>query len=65
MSKDKIVEEPVEVIEVVEVVGVDPVPEEVAEKPDGVTKLVHPDGRVAYAHESMIGAYKSGGFREE
>jgi hypothetical protein len=28
-------------------------------------KLVHPDGRVAYVHESMIPAYLSGGFEEE
>jgi hypothetical protein len=28
-------------------------------------KLVHPDGRVAFAPESMVNAYKSAGFKEE
>lgn len=59
MAKDKIVEE------IVEPVEQDSVVEEAPADPNGLTKMVHPDGRVAYAHESMIGAYKSGGFREE
>jgi len=33
--------------------------------PAGTTKLFHADGRIAYVHESMIPAYKSGGFKEE
>ena len=32
---------------------------------DGKTKMIHADGRVAYAHESMVPAYKSGGFKED
>ena len=59
MSKDNIVEEFVEIVEE-EVEAV-----EAPSTPSGVTKLVHADGRVAYAHESMIGAYKSAGFQEE
>lgn len=55
----------VETIEIVEIVGVDPIPTDTDDAPVGTTKLVHPDGRIAYAHQSMIGAYKSGGFREE
>ena len=38
---------------------------ETTSAPNGTTKLVHADGRIAYAHESMIPAYKSGGFKEE
>lgn len=33
--------------------------------PTGTTKMTHPDGRVAYVHDSMIPAYKSGGFKED
>ena len=32
--------------------------------PEGPTKMVHADGRVAYVHDSMIPAYKSGGYKE-
>lgn len=32
--------------------------------PDGITKMVHPDGRVAFVRESMLSAYKSGGYKE-
>ena len=37
---------------------------EAAAKDDRM-KLVHPDGRIAFAPESMINAYKSAGFKEE
>jgi len=54
-KKSEVVESPEEVT----------VEETVAEEaPIGPTKLVHPDGRVAYAHDSMIPAYKSAGFKE-
>lgn len=54
METNKTVEEVQEEV----VVKVDPTPK-------GTTKMVHPDGKVAYVHESMIPAYKSGGFKEE
>ena len=44
------------------------VEEEVVAEPevkDQRMKLVHPDGRSAFAPESMINAYKSAGFKEE
>lgn len=54
-KKTEVVESPEEVV----------VEEAVTEEaPVGPTKLVHPDGRVAYAHDSMIPAYKSAGFKE-
>ena len=31
---------------------------------DGLVKMVHPHGKIAYAHASMIPAYKSGGYKE-
>ena len=33
--------------------------------PTGVVKMTHSDGRVAYAHQSMIPAYESSGFKED
>lgn len=33
--------------------------------PKGVVKMIHPYGKVAYVHPSMIPAYKSGGFKED
>ena len=41
------------------------VQETVKKTPKGVTKMAHPDGRIAYAHASMIPAYKSSGFKED
>tara|TARA_R110000823_G_scaffold203197_2_gene334051 strand:+ start:598 stop:774 length:177 start_codon:yes stop_codon:yes gene_type:complete len=32
---------------------------------EGLTTMVHDDGRKAIVHDSMISAYKSGGYKEE
>tara|TARA_R110000782_G_scaffold69296_1_gene139433 strand:- start:433 stop:591 length:159 start_codon:yes stop_codon:yes gene_type:complete len=44
-------------------------PEEVVAKTkvkrEGLTTMVHSDGRKAFVHDSMIPAYKSGGYKEE
>tara|TARA_R110000823_G_C15821519_1_gene489301 strand:- start:49 stop:222 length:174 start_codon:yes stop_codon:yes gene_type:complete len=34
-------------------------------KREGLTTMVHSDGRKAFVHDSMIPAYKSGGYKEE
>lgn len=31
---------------------------------DGLVKMVHPHGKIAHVHQSMIPAYKSGGYKE-
>jgi hypothetical protein len=31
---------------------------------DGLVKMVHPHGKIAHVHTSMIPAYKSGGYKE-
>jgi len=38
---------------------------ETKQTPKGVTKMVNPNGKVAYVHPSMIPAYKSSGFKED
>ena len=62
MAKDSVAEE---FVEIVEEADEQPVEQESPSSPNGTTKMIHSDGRVAYAHESMVDAYKSAGFREE